>query len=962
MADEAVPQQQPTPQAPPQEPMVNVVDPDTQELGSIPASQLQDAMSQGFTMATPEHVEKHFKEQEFGTAGQQVAAGVEGVAKGLLGPIATGAERLAGISPTGIAAREEVNPLTHGIGEAAGLIAPAVLTGGESLAARATMGGAMEAVGSAGVKALGLEAAENAPALMKIGSAAAKGAIENMVFQGGDEVSRMILQDPNQSAQTAVTDIGLAALIGGGVSGAFGAVNPLWKAVTGSKVGGLLKAVSDKAGGIEGHIPDAMEDAIIKSGMDLAPEVKAGLSNDPEIQNAFKTLEQSDTTTSGQQLQEKVKKFRKDAGETMVKALGKDPATIEHMELSPYESGKAIGESLSSEIQEKMEPLAKEFEDLKTKYGDAELRLDVKVEGGTNFQDPYHQGELPPQTIPGTATDIANKVTKLAEEQGWTTSPSSDIMKAVNNMLKELPGIKTLKDLGKFMTQVGNNTASTLPFGAQTPLSRAGSMIKSILRDAEAEVAMTKLGSEGPELVERFKAARDAYKIQAQIKEALDERLKVGGSVSGFAKGVKNMAQTDGESLLRRLSGKGDADLLNLLETRFPKTAQLIKDYHINDLLKNAVSKAKPGQTLNSNALLKSIEKMSPELRKFAISDAALSRVNAIGKMLEQFDSMPHNFSNTARTMDKLFKDVPSSVVAMATMLMGHNPVMAVVLGKLTGYMAKDVPDAARLALLKFMGSDKPINAAGFKAMVDMIHSTTKGENAITKATKNVFKAEAAIIPEHMRPSDSDRTKLDKALQKAQTNPENLINSSQDASHYLPEYGAAIGQITANASNYINSKRPNANKTAPLDSDIKPSNAQKSEFNRTLDLAQQPLVILDSIKSGNVTPQDVITVKMLYPDLYNRLAQKLTSNISAQVDKGETVPYKTRLGLSMFLGTPLDSTMSPQGILGAQPVPRQAPQGGQQGSNVKKGTSTLTKMPKSYQTSDQAAEARGMKD
>ncbi len=929
------------PQAPEQ--MVNVVDPDTQALGSIPASKLHEALNQGFTVATPEHVDKHFKEQEYGSAGQQAIAGVEGLAKGLLGPIATGAERLAGVSPIGIEARQEVNPITHGIGEATGLIAPAVLTGGESLAAKATLGGAMEAAGSAGIKALGIEAA--ATPLAKIGSAAVKGAIENMVFQGSDEVSRMILQDPNQSAQTAVADLGLAALIGGGLGGAFGAVNPLWHAAVGSKVGGLLNAVVKKAGGIEGAITGDMEHVIAKSGMELDPIAKAALSDDPIVQNAVSRLNQTDITSSGRQVQEVLAQTRADISDNIVRSLGKEPKALETAEFSPYQTGKAIGDTLASEIRETMDPLTKEFEALKSKYEKAELPTDQIDTLGTS-------------AIPGTTTQIAEKIQKLAEEQGWMSSPSSDVMKEVNRTIKELPQQKTLKDLGNYMTQIGNNTASTLPFGAQTPLSRAGQLIKGILRDAEADVAMAKLGNEAPELLERYKTARDAYKIQSQLKEALNDRLKVGGSTSGFAKSVRNMAQTDGESLLRRLSGKGDADLLSLLEANYPKTAQLVKDYHVNEILGKASKAAKPGEIINSGTLIKQLDAMPPELRNFAIPAQALDKVNAMSKMLDSLNSIKHNFSNTARTLENKLIDLPGSAGAIAGAIIGHNPVAGYLIGKAAHYLGKDVPDAVRLAMLKFLGSDKPINAAGFKSMVDMIQATSKGEAAINKATKNIFKADAAIISEHMRPSEGDRTKLDKALKKAQTNPEDLLKVG-DSHHYMPEYGTAVGQVAANATNYLNSKRPNTSKAAPLDSEPKPSSTAMAEFNRTLNLAQQPLMILEHIKQGNITPQDIVTVRTLYPDLYNRISQKLVDGISNNVSKGDTVPYNTRLGLSMFLGMPLDSTMSPSAIMNAQPVPKEAPQQGN--PNVKKTGSSLTKMPKAYQTPEQAREARELK-
>jgi hypothetical protein len=60
----------------------------------------------------------------------------------------------------------------------------------------------------------------------------------------------------------------------------------------------------------------------------------------------------------------------------------------------------------------------------------------------------------------------------------------------------------------------------------------------------------------------------------------------------------------------------------------------------------------------------------------------------------------------------------------------------------------------------------------------------------------------------------------------------------------------------------------------------------------------------------------------------------------------------------MFLGTPLDSTMTPQAIQSIQAIyaPKQASQGPP--AKAKKNTSKLDEVSKSYETADQAAQAR----
>lgn len=137
----------------------------------------------------------------YGGGAQQAVAGLEGLAKGVAGPLATYAEtHLLGIKPEDIAGREEANPWTHGIGEAVG-IGGSLLTG----------------VGEAALIGKASEAVSGAARLGKVGSTALKGAIDAGLFQGGDEISKYILgqSDPEAPVSSALVHMGASSLLGG---------------------------------------------------------------------------------------------------------------------------------------------------------------------------------------------------------------------------------------------------------------------------------------------------------------------------------------------------------------------------------------------------------------------------------------------------------------------------------------------------------------------------------------------------------------------------------------------------------------------------------------------------------------------------------------------------------------------------------------------------------------------------
>ena len=51
---------------------------------------------------------------------------------------------------------------------------------------------------------------------------AIRGATETALLGAGNEVSKLITEDPGQSVDSAISDIGLSGLIGGGLGAGFG--------------------------------------------------------------------------------------------------------------------------------------------------------------------------------------------------------------------------------------------------------------------------------------------------------------------------------------------------------------------------------------------------------------------------------------------------------------------------------------------------------------------------------------------------------------------------------------------------------------------------------------------------------------------------------------------------------------------------------------------------------------------
>lgn len=196
--------------------------------------------------------------EKYGTPIQQAFSSLEGTAQGFLSkPVVTAGElalhkigqftgvspipglNIEDLSPEAIKGREEANPWTHGVSEAAGF--GAGMFGGTGEAQLVTKAGEI------GSKLLGMGEAT------RLGSSVvgkfAKAYLEGAALQTGEEANKFLLgdQDPEHPVASALSNIGAAGLFSGGIGGTLGIVSPL--------IGRGLKAASEtKAGNWLGQI------------------------------------------------------------------------------------------------------------------------------------------------------------------------------------------------------------------------------------------------------------------------------------------------------------------------------------------------------------------------------------------------------------------------------------------------------------------------------------------------------------------------------------------------------------------------------------------------------------------------------------------------------------------------------------------------------------------------------------
>lgn len=905
---------------------VPLVDPEG-NLGSASHEEAKSLIQQGYTQPSPQQLEGLLKEAKYSTTPQQVLGGIEQVAKGAAGPLATLAEtKLLGVPKEDILGREE----TKGTGEkmleqGAGLVGSMFIPGGQ--------GKVIGQAGKIGAEMLGLAKATST--FGKIGTAAAQAAIENAVYQSGDEVSKKLLGSPDATVSNALTHIGLAGIIGAGFGGAMGSASPIWEATLGPKAENFLRSIQSRANGETLPLSEDLNTvltAMEKSGKAIPPEIRAGLSDSTLAQGFFNELRESGTTT-GDALRETIEKFKGDIGEQLKSVFQEQEG------ISAFEAG----EKAKKIISEKAEALNNSISD---KYAEVMPHLEAVA-------------------IPDEARlQFYNQMIKDGQNFGAAGSPAESMFKIYGERALAQDSVAQLKQLN---TEIGSEISVARRAG-DFEKSRALSDIRQSIKDfQDRQVIQAGKRAEAEGMKGAEGLAESLIADRKVADKAYGEFMDTIGDIAGAAKlgKVRSHSQLQealenvpSAKLAQKLFDPKNVESLRYLQKEFPEVFDVLVQAKKTSLIEAATTKGE----LMHNQLLNAVNKLPKEVRGLMFTPEEMNTVNAAGRILRESAKRP-NPSGTGMTLDKIFQNVPAGVGAMASMLTGHNPLVGFLLGHAGKFIGRDAPDAMKASLLKFLGSPEVLEGSAWKSLADYFQAAQRGEVMLTRSAKAVLKSSQEVLPQSKFPDEKGREKLDKRLKQFQLDPSKMLDVGGKVGHYAPDHAQAMGQMVAQTVNYLNSLRPQVVQNSPLDAPFEPA-LEKERFNSALDIAQQPLMVLQNIKDGVLVPDNVTDLQNMFPALYSEMSNKVMGELVNHLSDGGSVDYDTQIGLSMFLGQPLDSTLSQQSIASiqmAQNRTAQSEQAKQQmGASAPEGKSlkSLDKMSASYKTNAQSRESQ----
>ena len=860
-------------------------------------------------------LQKEEQTAQYGTPFQQAQGAAESAASTLTGGLSTGFERLIGVPAEDIRKRaEELNPAIKMTTDTAALLGSGYVG--------APIAGALEGAGIAG------EAAAEALGLGKvgIGSAAASAAAQNALLGATDEVSKAFANDPDQTVSSAAQHIGLSGLFGAAVGHLGQGTEALWTASPASEsTNSVLEALARKYNhpDFEGLTAPAAEGGAASIGRpELNPIAQSGLAPDGSLESGlYKQMMDKEAP--------KVVKAAEDANGQIsryaLKQVGKTDADVADIsEASNAQAGGKIGDTLVPEMQDKIDARDAAYEQVKEQIGNAPFKPE------TPWKDPETGKVSQPDVF------LKDKLQTMYD-QDYAINPSTPAAKLVKQAIRDVDNIKTLDDVMRSKS----NLAS---WDWKTPedLMAAKSKMSRIYNESyETGVEQHFQNSpEGQAAVDSWYAAKGEHGNLMDTLGMLKQQLKVSGdSPKTILDNVSRMAEDQPELFAQRMAPTDRANFTQLLQREFPQTAEAVKERMINNLLLKPSTPArllKPGEVVSSGTISKKMAALTPEVRNFILTPAQQQELGWAGQASGVLNYKGSPFK-AGKGLMAVLSHMPAQLTGALGWLLGKNPATGYVLGETMRLLSTKVPDAVRIGLLKFFGTPAAVDSVAFRKMVTFAEQASKGDGALVKSIKNVFdKGSKAVIPEL---SDNERGKLDKRIQDLQLNPQQLMdNSDTTLAHYLPDSQQSLSKTLTAAATYLNSIRPQVAKSGPLDRG-EVSKAAQEQFNRQLDIANNPARVIEHLKQGTLQQQDLNTVNAIYPSALPRMGRELMDQVTKRTAKEEEIPYHVRSGISQILGQPLDSTLSPSSINVAQAVfARSSSQQLQQANTPSRGT------------------------
>lgn len=944
--------------------LVPVVNP-SGALVQIPAESYDNAVQfQGYQAPSADQLAAIAKAQKYEGPLEGLKAFGEGAASALTFGLAPKLEEALGVEPEDIAGRKEAHPVAHLAGEVTGVAAPLILTAGASAPVSAAAGAA-ETAGAAARAAPGImqalrsgaeftapgliaragqavrgaaEAAELPGVLGRFAPVAAQGAIEGGLYAGADVAERAALKDPALTAESAALELGVGSLFGGtlmagGKLAAEGFSALLGKASRGLESLGERFATGDKATvklmmesrGTLGTLEDAAPGAVEQLQASSPETAKWIISNAKEIakrEQEFpgltKLLTRADPDTAqlvldnwGSLLKDPQRRIEigtamQDAAQNAYTSITGALRTI-NTEVRPAEiEGLLSGAGVAPEVAQRA------GQKILSRVDDAISKMKAEPD---LFDAAYRrQLEL---YRDGLARDLGVR------------APAPVSTGAPAETWKEFVASK----MGEYMKSEGGHGPAMARLGAEWKALKAG--VPPAAAPVAETVATAAPAATPADIFQRLRELRmqldGSIPWQRDLK-GLAERNAVSQfkSLRAAVKGALTDEGIWGEAGARQ--GSYDSALSSFFDARKafekslmdgPAGAKVVSPSKINSWLNLAADLRGKAKNTAFDEFLGAGRGFAAEMEKAGYEGAGAVR-QAVDQAAQQAEMMRQ-------------KAVVTQIVKMlqGPQIISSGPAIPGI-----GY------DLATEALQRLANKALPFGLTGMvTGTIDRLRSpgvtigvlraldtmAAKTSKAIGSGVGRIFEGEAAaasgsaaraVTPESYPNVSADLHHYGSDLDRL---AETVSQHTAPVAGHAPATTDALQALAARVVQHLEGLIPAGPARLPLSPEHRPSVAELTPFNRAHEIAENPLRLLDHVARGTLDPGHVRAAEAIWPKLTQEMRTQVLEKLAAQTAAGKTVPRRSRLALSIFLGTDLDRSTTQATIAANQAALASAP-------------------------------------
>lgn len=804
---------------------------------SVEPGELNDILGMGYRLETPEEQAAEAKRLKYGEGfGNEAKAFGAGVGRGATFGLSDQLLTKTGlVDPETLKGLQEENPTASIAGEVVGTVAPMFLpgAGGANLVkgvSRLGMGAerlAAEAVGT-GAKSL-LGRAVQAAAPKAVGSA-----VEGAFYSAGHVVTEQALGDPDLNGQSAISQIGLGALLGGALGGAVG-------------LG-------------EAFIPPAVAAAKEGLGKVLAKGRDEFVDNYPKAFEALSKMEGSG---------EKVSQLLRNRH---APAADKD-AVIREMASTLEEQHATINKALKAANKEVR------GDEMRSLLADADVGLanGKYVEVRTQLDDLVKTMRAEPDLYPQSYARKLELIDGGLErdlKRGVEHSPA-DVHERLNSLKRQLDDDIKYGKMPTGAEQDAQAAVKELRFKLKTALEDESVWGQAGVRQAAFNDAQANLLRTQKEFQKTF--MRKTITPSGGVSYKMDP-----SKVTSF---YTKAGTPVGDLRAKTLDDFVDASrrMVDEIEASYKAAAPESFDRSVLDSLSEKGSKQ--AADLRSRAALEQFE-----------NDLG-AKSSGIGGLLKADIAL-----DVARDAGL---NVTKMVPGAGTLIAGYQAAKTLM-----------NPPAAVRALAKveraIQATDRVIDSGVSAIVKGGARASYIGRGEISAGLSREFGQDA---DSSARTFERRVAQIDKMAASPDLMQEELERSVAGIHSHAPRIVAAMHSAKVRAIPFLSSKVPRPPSVGVKPIKWTPSPAEIGKFNRYYKTVEKPLSVLKQAAAGTLTKESVEAMEVVYPDLLQKIRVELATKMA---ESKKDVPYRSRPSISLLLGTPIDSSMTPRSIASNQ--------------------------------------------